>query len=383
MVFVLPWNDQMYVFDFQLNYVWASAVMLYMLTRVLNGGGRVLPSFFIGVLVGMWHEGFSIPLTCGIIMIFLLSKPHRTKSNYAGLVGLLIGILWLVTVPSTMARMKWTPPFASRYETVLLIALPAIVFVLTAVYFIIRRKAYKDLRIAVFLSIVLSSLFIMLVTKHGPRVGWCALWMAGVGFVYLCGEYIHKLCASIWVKYISCFIYAFAVLHLIFVDVMCYRLGTETSDILEEYNKNHEQTIFHKLTLRQDAPMICFQRPYYDWFAHKNSVKLAGDVYGGNGPKVVPIELRMATRPENVCGTGDFFIYCGYIVGPALSDSPFTAVLNADYGNGLRMRDYYCVPFVSEADGCKYAWYYPDVTFLDQILGNLESISFPEEDSNG
>lgn len=373
-VLILPWQDQMYVFDFQLNYLWASAVSLLLLGNVLMSRGRLLPMALLGLVAGMWHEGFSIPLIAGMLTLFILSPAHRNKLNYTCFACLCLGALWLVAAPATFYRLKWTPWFADRMNIVAVVSVPALAFVAVSAAIMLRKRK-ADTGLAVLAVIALCSTAIMLATKHGPRVGWLGVLTAGIGLVYIMEKYARTALNGRAMLSVSAAAFLLSVWHLSAVDVLCYRLGSETSEILSAYRRDPRQTIFNRMTLRSDAPLVCMQRPYFDWFAHQKTVALFGRYYGGSGPKVVPEQLRGFVPHDEEQLWGEFYICKDYIVGPAESSEPDVVTLSADYGYGSRERLFYRVPFTSEGDGKEYAWYYPDGTSLDQVIGKLKSLS--------
>ncbi|MDE6311383.1 MAG: hypothetical protein K2L96_06150 [Muribaculaceae bacterium] len=100
----LPWYDCMFSLCFQFNYVWGLACMLAALVLFLSDRARscraMLPAFLLGVIIGGWHEGFSVPALCACMALAILwPRRYLSASRIALMAGLCVGILWLVTAP--------------------------------------------------------------------------------------------------------------------------------------------------------------------------------------------------------------------------------------------------------------------------------------------
>lgn len=68
---VLPWGNYMIISDFQMNYVWSTALNLLVLWRLTSSHGNVKYSILWGVIfaiAAMMHEAYSLSMICGIIV---------------------------------------------------------------------------------------------------------------------------------------------------------------------------------------------------------------------------------------------------------------------------------------------------------------------------
>ena len=99
--FLLPWYEQMFSLCFAFNYIWASALTIslaYIYFYKDKQVGVVL-SLLLGIIVGAWHEGFSIPLLSGFMVYAFINRRMINRRHFAIMCGLVVGILWLLHAP--------------------------------------------------------------------------------------------------------------------------------------------------------------------------------------------------------------------------------------------------------------------------------------------
>lgn len=104
----LPWNDNMISRDYALNYVTPSATALIYAVAFLSGreGSRRLITalgIIAGLLTGLLHEGFSLPIIGASAVLIFFFSPRR-KTRLAMTAALIAGALVCILAPSTFAR---------------------------------------------------------------------------------------------------------------------------------------------------------------------------------------------------------------------------------------------------------------------------------------
>lgn len=155
------------------------------------------------------------------------------------------------------------------------------------------------------------------------------------------------------------------------VDVMCYRLRSQTDYVVSRYRQGASMPIFAPMTLRSEVPWYLMQKPYYDWFAHSWTLGSFNNAYGSSGHplNVVPLPLKYFTpgKAATLNGNAGLYSYAGYIVGFV----PANRLLMADYGAGERVLQFKITPFRSACDGQCYYWLYPESSFWEQVFFTL------------
>ena len=125
--------------------------------------------------------------------------------------------------------------------------------------------------------------------------------------------------------------------------------------------------MFAPLTLRENAPLMALQKPYFDWFAHDNTLEVFNLIYSNDSVRleVVPERLKYFSpgKAERVPGTAGVYVYDGLTVG---TDSD-TKWYMADFGHGSRSHRFHTVAFRG-ADGNEYVWLHLDYASLDFLM---------------
>ncbi len=377
LVFLLPWHDQLYLLDFQLNYLWTSALLLLyaflLLKGDINSSRHKIALITTALILGFWHEGFGIPTLCATILLSIVFKAYRCATTWWTIGALFPGSIYLMCSPAMLYRPH--DLLASFSEMMPSMVYPylfiGIFYLATITISAIKNRKTTHQPIVIFSSaIIIISGIITYITEVGARAFVPGIVMACLGIVTFMSsafdsDHIHnslKLLAS-------AVIYIFTAIHLLAVDMMCLRLGNEYESTLDAWRKNPKQTAFVDMTLRAQAPWICLSKPHYDYFAHYRPVKTISSYYFGSkhARLAVPAALAdyTAGKGEAVEGSLGARFYRGCIVGPWLGPISGVASMTDDYGWGTKKREYYIVPFRSRSDGKVYSWYYPNRTNLD------------------
>lgn len=182
--FCMPWIDQIYIFDFVLNYVCSSAIATLLLYKVLEAKSGAMVMLAIGLLLGVWHEGFAGPAFVGVTALMCLKPEHRTRRNTAAVIGLAIGIVWLCCVPGTESRLnsQWRP-FAGRMYITYIFMAPIVLYTIVSVIRIIRLRAV-DATSVLLLTSALVSLLIAIRIPLGPRIVWLGCTASFLGLIH-------------------------------------------------------------------------------------------------------------------------------------------------------------------------------------------------------
>ncbi len=370
-LFCFPWIDQMYLFTFQMNYLWPTAISLFMIDLLVNNRGGAVVAFLLGLVLGFWHEAFAGPMLVAILGLSLLFPMYRNFKVLLCVIGLASGLLWFMFAPA-MGGHSW-PYFQGRLYVVLPYLLPWMIYV--AVNAILLRRD-KDMvfspRNVMFILLSSASMGVLVVySTVGARIGSIGVVVSIIGVVHLLNKAQWGL-GGVVGRGVIILLLIFEVVHVIVVDVMCWRLGNQTEIALQRYRESPTQSVFAPMDLREDAPWLCFQKPYYDWFAHRCTSKSFEGLYGiGIYPLMVVPETIAEYKPcdaEPVPGSAGVTYYKGHVVGSALTDYFANVDFAADYGQGVKTRRFYVVSFRSEADGKMYAWYHPENTWMDHVL---------------
>ena len=359
---VMPWIDQMYVFDFQLNYLWAGmlmALLLYLLAQ-----GRCAPDalFLTGLLTGVWQECTAFPLFVALLASAALYRRCRTHRCGAAVLGLLLGLMWLYFSPggSVYRSASWTP-FGFRLGILAVFVVPVAVYTAMLLPSLWRRRCLP-LRHFILLAMAWSSAAVLMLTTMGPRTGWASVLASITGITMLVAR--HRRSTVI----LGALCYGLALANLATVCYVCQRERQVYNSVIKHYQTHGTATAFVDISLRENAPQLALQKPQYDFFAHYNNITLFSDFYGHADSlvRVVPAPLRHFTAARASAVPDGFYSYEGLLVGPA-PEKPDRYVVEVDYGGGVMEMCYFTTPF-TDADGIERGWYHCDASTFSSLL---------------
>ena len=369
-LFLFPWVDQLYLINFQINYIWPLAISLWLLMSWLRN--RVRFSFaeiIVCLILGFWHEGLACGMFLTLIALIIFYKRYHTSRFCFDAVAFVPGLIVL-----THERIfAWHGNyFTSRMNILYLFALPLMLFLLLMIAVYIKRFRAHGIKtdrmgisptmFALFVTALTGILF-MLYVPTGPRTGTLGIYACFIGICAILNNTVFRKNSGSgavrrWCTVVLCGLIA---LHLILVDIECYKAGNYTKSVLSEYRLHPEKVHYIEMTMREDSPLLCAQKPYYDWFAHLPTIGVFNKFYGiPDYPiKVAPAELENidTEKLRVVPGTAGIMTYGKYIVGPAVDDTPTVRLLEI-IGEGKKYDEEYYVMPLDNTDGL--AWYYPN-----------------------
>lgn len=367
-VFAFPWIDQLYLIDFQLNYLWSTAMSLWLLYLVLSHKGKAAWMFLFGLFAGLWHEGFGGSMICAVGALLILFPEYRTRRTFAVLFGLIIGVVY-VYLPRIGDAARNS--YAGREGILYPFLLPTIFFFVLWIWRTVKGHTKFLLPLPTALAIIaLSAMGLMLHIPVGPRTCAFGLTTSLIGIAM----YMPSCHYPVLRKIFTIATLTLVAVHLIVVDKICFISGRETSHVIEEYRKTPQNTIFSSLPLRTESPLMALQKPYYEWFVHSDNNDVMTALYGINGQriKVAPLNLKNFDEKNAtpLAGTADVYVYENRLVRleKGNGDEEATELLTVDYGNGPTARTFYTVPIKTNADGTIWKWLHPNQSTVNDFL---------------
>lgn len=378
-IVAMPWQDSLYVTDFQLNYLWSGAIMLVFLYMFLFRRGNIMALSAMGLLLGLWQESCGFPALIAVSVVGTFFRPYRDRRTFLAVAALITGLCWLYFSPGAM-RYRATAPasFSFRINILAVYAVPPLLFWIWTVFNLIKRRftrmsEQKQAGLVALTAVSVVSAGLMFYSCMGPRVGWAAVLTSLVGM--LCLFHQSRILALFTRKsrrILAWILFGFTVLHLGIVDVYSFKEGRTYRNIIEEYMSDPDKIQFADLLLREELPLYCLQKPHLGAFSHWANINIQSYFYRADGTRirVVPERLRDFDKADArlIEGSGDFYEWKGLVVGPVLYDNPSVARnIHADYGRGLHQVDFFTTTFPDSA-GVMYAWYYPDASTLETLF---------------
>lgn len=110
---MIPWNDYLFLQCYTTPYIWGGAMMLFIAYECLkNATGRPLKKltmillFLVAIICGGWHEGLSITLICGIMMLWFMTPKSERRLTATVFICLIAGLLFNLTSPGHSNRVE-------------------------------------------------------------------------------------------------------------------------------------------------------------------------------------------------------------------------------------------------------------------------------------
>jgi len=401
-MFMLPWFDQMVILCFQFNYVWATVLALYVIYLLFVRPSSSYPLMFLaGLTLGLWHEGFGIPLLIGAAAIMVLFRQRIfTWQHFALLAGLAIGSAFLFSAPgadnrinactivSISENMLYTLKYTYTFEAFLLLYV--------AMSFSKRYRPRLWHPFPIFLIVAsLVSYGIHAMTFFAPRISWVSHICSIIGIIML----IRMLWADCRTEPVAIFtaragssiVMALLFAHMLTADIMSVRLRDEITTALDKYTHSDNGEIFTRITTQYDAPPLSLGKPYYDGMAYYWNLSMFQKFIRKDVAfSPVPEELQFAGSDSGAPfrGTHGLRKFNGHLFMP-MSESDMDCLplkrnrvmkCTATFGKSHhKTTTALLCPFKSAADG-QYYWYvYPLNTALHSYFVPLSSIRLISE----
>ncbi len=366
-VFIFPWIDQLYLISFQAPYLWGAAFSILLLKWIFD---KDRPSnillFLFCVFLGTWQEAYAGTIVAACICLMIFYRTYRTMPITIIIIGLCCGMA-INSLPLILFN-KWTRWTFLEDRMIMIYPYVFITLVFVPVFLIVYKKNKSVLNpfILTLLEISIASSIMAIYFKTGARVAGLGIICSIIGIISLLKARIAA-CGGLFSKALFGAIGLITLVHIIVVDIECYKLGNETDYVVNRYRSHNESPVFATMTFRENAPWIALQKPYYDWFAHSRTLELFNCIYGNDSVmlEVAPAELRQfdIEKSELIPGTAHIYWYKGNMVGVNLDTNYF----NVDFGRGKVERRFHTVAF-SQQGKRTYFWMHPDNTIIDFLL---------------
>ena len=191
--FMLPWYEEMFTQCFALNYIWSSALSLWLAWAFFykNRQPHVAISAILGVIMGAWHEGIAGPLLVGFVIYLVVDKRAINRQRLAMIIGLVVGLVWLAMAPGLQTNVGYKTTSFDLYAVlrkVLLYHTPLLILMLSIVIALLKkttRKLILDPIFVAFVAISVSGSALNFITNVGVRTGWMGYLFGIIATIYL------------------------------------------------------------------------------------------------------------------------------------------------------------------------------------------------------
>ena len=376
----LPWQDNLFITMYAMNYVWSAPWMLASIfIFLIKPNFNKLAAFAIGLITGLSHEAFAIPLVCAFALIITIRHCKLTDCRKLMIAGLAVGILWFLLSPSFIERFMRTihiDPITLTRLNVLKIDLPFFVYLAIWIFSAIKKntRAMAFSNICITMLVAGVAILAFHIFSTAPRATFPLVLLSAIGIITLlqkmsCG----KAMARILNFAVAPLILIFLVLHLVVACTYIIRLNRNINQIYTEYANHTKKAVcfFATLTENHRLPWITLSKANFiynsQWeFFQWNTFNLFANAKGVPQHTIVPLELKDYPAHEGIPlgGNLDAELYEGHIVFPMykLRESGMQGTLFVTLGNSARIST---LALFTGKDGKEYAVVFPVVLLSD------------------
>lgn len=264
LILVLPWWEGIVAVDYQLNYIWATA--LFALDIWLFLRDRHLQWFMgaiLGLLLGIWHEGFSAPALIAMIFVAAVWKRFRNPGRLAMIFGIGLGTAFLLWVPGMRLRFANHPDSISYYDvsrTILALSPIAVFFLLSIISWLSGKRDIIKSPVWTMLSIICIVSGTMKFLQDDFRVCWAGLFTACIGCVWLAGILTRRINQAYKLTAGSASL-LLIVLNLTFADIESFRERNVVRQVIEAIRNGKETLYVNGLKTFNNAPLLAWGKP--------------------------------------------------------------------------------------------------------------------------
>lgn len=345
--FALPWFDYMFVMIFAANYLTSTVFFLVVLYVFMCRPRRVgaVGAFFIGLLLGSWHEQFASVALGSMIIVALLWRSYVTRVNVALCVGLIFGLAFLLTAPGPYVRannFEWFKGFTLITASIKFdLAFYGYMAVCAVALFTRRRR---DLYAPVSVFLMLSAIASWLIWRtfyNGQRLTWLPTICSLLGLLYLAARWLRRSSGR-WIKAAALAVWALIFAHLISVMPWAARYASEINAARKLLDSTPDSvTVFSYITPPALSPDYLFGKINF------NGV----DSWFGFFERVINPEVKQF-RPDSarLMNAGDeLYLYRGNLISTdtTVTREPGQSLV-LDYGTKKYFTDAFPVRFTTD-----------------------------------
>ena len=404
LTFCMPWRDYFGAMDYQFNYIFSA----WMASRLLLWTGcgktapkagrdgiwcRVVTGGCLGFVVGICHEGISVPVAVGLATVALCFRSRREAGTYAAVAGLAAGSALLLSVPGMRYRSSELVEAQSLmwvFRNLHVEGTALWLYLALAAVTLIRRSKRRQLvspgQVFISVNTVVS---LAILCYCGLAVRRACFWL---DFVCIAGTVdLLRINLGTRAKRYDAAGIALAVpllaavyVHLAAVGVAALKLRKLHAEVIREYVENPERNMFGDIqTLRELSPMTGYMPDYRFHATGMFNVRWYygfGEPYWNCCEVIFPSIFRHidATGGEPASADGKIRKAGNYYFARS-EDLPMDTLedmnvsLWMDFGKGYVHVLSGAYPFRSEKDGREYVWIIPGtdwyVTHFKKVRG--------------
>jgi len=328
-----PWRDNILVPDYSLNYIFASFFNLWFLRIITSVRHEHNLTDLIGgctaaLIAGAFHEGFSIPVTLGLLGYAILHRNTLNPSWWILLTVYISGTAFIMTSPGIWLRanreIATISPYGWQHILLFIVPLASIALVTTLCAYLIpsiKRRIGYLLHSQIFivsLTAMTVSMAMCLLLHANPRNGWLPEIMAAIVLGSLCIRFIPpRITNSTATAIASAIIFIATCIFMANVLKWQYFFFRQDQEIHALISESPDGTVYYDVYPPEQLPLTALFQPAHATWTH--SFQMAALNQGAHKHpfiSVVPTALRdfRLEGAQPIDGIPGLYIHRGILV---------------------------------------------------------------------
>lgn len=305
-ILFLPWRNNMFLWDYSLNYVWTGTCalgLIWCVLRLPDNKRYFAGALVLAVLTGWFHEGFAVPVGTGMVAVALLRRGKvtwRFWSVFALLVAVCSAALFcpgmLNRFSDQAGRQNEISWFIISFDLCLVPV--AVLATAVALFFAESRRRLATPVFVMFFTCTVVGATLSLVVLHQPRSAYwpqlCALVSIAIVLRPAFGRFASSMAGRILAVALALATLAQGILSCVWQ----YRLKQEYNLIMNEFNSG-KLTVYHDIIMPEDIPDFTLRFPSRAIWVTNFHYVCMDNYFGRDGHVVVPTTLRDATEANS------------------------------------------------------------------------------------
>lgn len=364
-VFPSIWQEAMFSKVYAFNYIcvlpiFFGAIHLFIREKPV----RMIWAFLLGLLLGAWQEGYALPALGGGIIVLLVHPRMVSRWRIAMLVGIALGILWLILPPALWSRFGEQKSFnPSRIVYLVLLFVFLAVWLLSVFLRRWRQIALSPLCLITLVACV--GLPVLVAHTALVRAAFAAIVLSACALtVYASARWPRTFAdRTVFSRVFSAVGTAVLAVHLVAVCAETVTMRRIIDTINEKYFliRQHDGYFFAPMRYVWNSSPLTLGRPDID-MCYPTSINMVFPKYVSDNLNLIPIpeELEFYERGmgEPLPGNSESRLWKGHIISPNLADT-VNSYTDTRYGNRLVTAPTVFTPFTT-ASGDTFVYILPD-----------------------
>ena len=304
-ILFLPWRNNMFVWDYSLNYIWTGTFSLGLIRCIFHlneGRAYFWGAVILAALTGWFHEGFAVPVGTGMVAVALLRR-GKVSWHYWTVFAVLVAVCSAALFcPGMLNRFDDQAGRQDELEWWIIFADLCLVLVATLLaaggLFCRewRRRMATPAFVMFFISMAVGAA-LSIVVLHQPRSAYWPQLCALISIAVMLRPWLGRLASSMTGRVLAAALAMLTLAQGVTSCVWQYRLKQEFDVIMKGFETR--QTLFYDFIMPEDITEFTLRfTTRASWITYFQ-FRCIDNYFGREGHAVVPVDLKDASEENS------------------------------------------------------------------------------------